>query len=399
MHRHVKLFQHHLAPTSPEPMMLHVARAKGSYLVDIHNRRYIDLISGISVGALGHGHPAVANAIRRQLRRHLHVMVYGEFVQAPQVQLAERLLAHCPPEINCVYFVNSGSEATELAMKLAKRATDRPHIAAFGQAYHGSTQGALSLIGSPCFQEAFRPLIPGVRHLKYNDLSELAKIDRTVAAVFVEAIQAEAGCRIGSVEFLQALQARCRETGALLVVDACQTGMGRTGTFWGYESSGIQPDIILSAKALGGGFPLGAVLAARELLKELSHRPALGHITTFGGHPLSCAAGLATLKVIEKEGLVQEASRKETIVRHFPWPPEVREIQGRGLLLALHLLPGTNAPHLSRIALEAAVITDWFLFRSDCLRIAPALNIPDKILMKGLKILAQVIQKETHNQY
>jgi acetylornithine/succinyldiaminopimelate/putrescine aminotransferase len=395
MHRQVKLFLEHLAPTSPAPLMLHVARAKGSLITDIHNKRYIDLIAGISVGAVGHGHRHVMNALRRQMRRHLHVMVYGEFVQSAQVRLAEKLLSYTPAPLNCVYFVNSGSEATELAMKLARRATGRPHIAAFRQAYHGSTQGALSLIGSPCLRDAFRPLIPGIQHLEFNNLEDLNKIDRQTAAVFVEVIQAEAGCREALPEFMARLQERCTETGTLLVVDECQTGIGRTGRFWGFEHYGLKPDVILSAKALGGGLPLGAVVASRNLLRELAHKPALGHITTFGGHPLSCTAGLATLQILEKESLLEEAQRKGRLIRENFQHPRIKAIHGQGLLLALELDEGLSAVTLSRKALEAGLITDWFLFRDDCLRVAPALNIPDKWLKKAAGIINELLNSLT----
>lgn len=393
MHRQVKLFLEHLAPTSPEPLLLHVSRAKGSLITDIHNKRYIDLIAGISVGAVGHGHRHVLNALRRQMRRHLHVMVYGEFVQNPQVRLAEKLLSHTPAPLDCVYFVNSGSEATELAMKLARRASGRPFIAAFRQAYHGSTQGALSLIGSPCLRDAFRPLIPGILHLEYNHPDDVNKIDRQTAAVFVEVIQAEAGCREARPEFLARLQERCAHTGTLLVVDECQTGLGRTGRFWGFEHYDLKPDIILSAKALGGGLPLGAVIAPRNLLKELAYKPALGHITTFGGHPLSCAAGLATLQVLEKENLLEEAKRKESFIRKNFRYPHIKAIHGMGLLLALELNEGLSAVTVSRQALKAGLITDWFLFRDDCLRVAPALNIPDKWLRKAGEILKNLFNR------
>lgn len=391
MHRQVKLFLKHLAPTSPEPLLLHVSKAKGSLVIDAKNKRYIDLISGISVGAVGHGHRHVMNALRRQIRRHLHVMVYGEFVQGPQVRLAEKLLSHTPAPLDCVYFVNSGSEATELAMKLARRATGRPHIATFRQAYHGSTQGALSLIGSSCLRDPFRPLIPGILHLDFNKTEDLEKIDQNTAAVFVEVIQAEAGCREAEPAFLARLQERCAQTGTLLVVDECQTGLGRTGRFWGFEHYGLQPDVVLSAKSLGGGLPLGAAIASRHLLRELAHKPALGHITTFGGHPLSCAAGLATLQVLEKENLLEEAKRKESFIRKNFQHPHIRAIRGKGLLLALELTEGISAVTLSRKALEAGLITDWFLFRDDCLRVAPALNVPDKWLKKAAQILSPLM--------
>ncbi|MCS6980816.1 MAG: aspartate aminotransferase family protein [Flavobacteriales bacterium] len=394
MHRLEKLFLEHLAPTSPEPLGLTVSRARGAYIFDLKNKRYIDLIAGISVGVAGHSHPRILRALRKQMKRHLHVMVYGEFVQRPQVKLAERLLRYTEAPIDCVYFVNSGAEATELAMKLAKKATGRPHFVAFRGGYHGSTQGALSLMAEEKWRFPFSPLLPGIAYLPFNEIEALKTIDQSTAAVFVEVIQAETGASPARPEFLKALRDRCDATGALLVVDEIQTGLGRTGKFWSHSWYGLRPDIILSAKALGGGLPLGAVLASRHLFKILANHPPLGHITTFGGNPLSCAAALGMLEVLEKENLCAQAIEKEKIIRETLVHPQVAEVRGRGLLLALVLRQKGAAPRLARQCLEAGVMTDWFLFSEDALRIAPPLNIPEKVLQKALNILLKVIEKE-----
>lgn len=394
MHRLEKLFLDHLAPTSPDPLGLLVSRARGSYIFDLKNKRYIDLIAGISVGVAGHNHPLVLRAVRKQMKRHLHVMVYGEFVQRPQVKLAERLLQHTEPPIDCVYFVNSGAEATELAMKMAKKATGRPHFVAFRGGYHGSTQGALSLMAEEKWRLPFSPLLPGIAYLPFNEIEPLKTIDQSTAAVFVEVVQAETGASPARPEFLKALRDRCDATGALFVVDEIQTGLGRTGNFWGHSRFGIHPDIILTAKALGGGLPLGAVLATRHLFGTLAMHPPLGHITTFGGNPLSCAAGFGMLEALEKENLCAQALEKEKLVREAMAHPQIAEVRGRGLLLALVLKQKGAAPRLARRCLDAGVVTDWFLFCDDALRIAPPLNIPEKVLHKALHTLLKVIEQE-----
>jgi len=392
MHRQVKLFYEKLAPTSLTPPSLHVSRAKGPYIYDFQNNKFIDLIAGISVGILGHGHPGILKAVRKQLKRHLHVMVYGEFVQSTQVRLAEKLIEKSPAGADCVYFVNSGSEATELAMKLVRRATGRSLIVSFDNAYHGSTLGALSLMGDMRFQNTFRPLIPGILRLKYNSIRDLDKINTEVAGVFVEVIQGEAGCRVAESDFIQMVRKKCSETGALLVIDEIQTGLGRTGTFWAFEHFNIIPDIILTAKALGGGLPLGAVIASSKLLKELAVNPPLGHITTFGGNPLSCAAGIAVLEVIEKENLLEQALDKEKFIRKYIGAEMDTFLYGKGLLLALKIGNMGDAIEFTKRMYKSRIITDWFLYRDDSIRIAPAINMNQKVMQKAFNCIMECLE-------
>ena len=303
-----QLFLQHVAQTSPAPLALEIVKAEGCTLWDVKGKAYIDLISGISVCNMGHRHPKVVEAIKEQSDKYLHLLVYGEYVETPQVAYAKFLSDHLPATLNCVYFTNSGAEATEGAMKLAKRVSGRTEIVAFQQSYHGSTQGALSVMGDEYWRNAFRPLLPGIRHLVYNDLSQLDQITASTACVIAETVQAEKGVRPPTLEWMQALRKKCDETGALLVLDEIQAGFGRTGTLWAFEQYGIVPDILLLGKALGGGMPLGAFIASHSLMATLTHDPVLGHITTFGGHPVCCAAGLAGMKALIEEKRINEVS-------------------------------------------------------------------------------------------
>lgn len=307
------LFLQHVAQTSESPLGFEISRAEGCYLYDAQNHPYLDLIGGISVCHIGHGHPRVKEAIHAQTDRYLHVMVYGEVIQSPQVEYATTLAAHLPEALQSVYFTNSGSEATEGAMKLAKRYTGRANMISFRNSYHGSTQGALSVMGSTYWQQAFRPLLPGIQQFEYGSEDALAAIDASTACVIVEPVQSEAGVRIPSADWMQALRKRCTETGTLLILDEIQTAFGRTGTLFRFEALGIVPDILLLGKALGGGLPLGAFISSAHIMQSLSHDPVLGHITTFGGHPLCCAAGLAAFRVLLDEQLTQHVGEKEAI--------------------------------------------------------------------------------------
>ena len=295
------LFLQHVAQTSDAPLALEITHAEGCYLYDAGGKKYLDLIGGISVCNIGHRHPAVVAAIKEQADRYLHVLVYGEFIQSPQVHYAKMLADHCPASLNSVFFTNSGAEATEGAMKLAKRASGRTEIIAFKNAYHGSTQGALSVIGDEYWRNAYRPLLPGILHADYNAAEALDLISGKTACVIAETVQAESGVTAPAKEWLVRLRQRCTEHGALLVLDEIQAGFGRTGTLWAFEQFDVVPDILLLGKALGGGMPLGAFIAGRDLMWKLAHNPALGHITTFGGHPVSCAAGLAGLQALSPE--------------------------------------------------------------------------------------------------
>jgi len=305
-----ELFLRHVAQTSDAPMALEIVKAEGTELVDAGGKKYLDLIGGISVANIGHRHPAVVKAIREQTDAYLHVMVYGEFIETPEVQFARFLTEHLPQKLDSVYFTNSGTEAVEGAMKLAKRVTGRTQIIAFENSYHGSTQGALSIMGSEYWRNAFRPLLPDILHLKYNTAESLQSVTENTACVIAETIQAEAGILAPSHEWMQALRKKCDDTGTLLVLDEIQTGFGRTGKLWGFENFDITPDVVLLGKALGGGMPLGAFLANRQIMSALSTDPVLGHITTFGGHPVCCAAGLAAMKAMIDEEMIESVKAK-----------------------------------------------------------------------------------------
>ncbi|MFT4022967.1 MAG: aspartate aminotransferase family protein [Flavihumibacter sp.] len=386
-----QLFLRHVGQTSDAPLALEIVKAKGMELEDAAGKKYLDLIAGISVCNVGHCHPKVVKAIRRQAGLYQHVMVYGELVQSPQVMYAKLLTSRLPASLNCVYFTNSGAEATEAAMKLVKRATGRTHIIAFNQSYHGSTQGALSLLGDEYWRNAFRPLLPAVIHADYNDFGMLEQIDRHTAAVFVEAVQAERGVVAAQKKWLTALCKRCKQQGALLVADEIQTGFGRTGELWGFENYKIVPDIILLGKALGGGQPLGAVVAGRELLQLFAGSPVLGHITTFGGHPVSCAAGLAAFKVLLKEKYHQKVREKERLFRVLLQHEAIREVRSNGLLLAVAFDDFDTNKKIIDACIERGVFTDWFLFAPHCMRLAPPLIITRNQVRKTVKIILQAI--------
>ena len=386
-----QLFLQYIAQTSDFPLMLEVERAEGIFLYDPRGKEYIDLIAGVSVSNLGHRHPAVVKAVKEQADKHMHLMVYGEYVQAPQIRLAALLASQMPGNLNSVFFVNSGSEATEGALKLAKRYTGKPEIVAFKNAYHGSTQGALSIIGSEAYSNAFRPLLPGIRHLDFNDHSQLEQISVNTACVVIEPIQAEAGVVVPAKGFLQKLRRKCDETGALLIFDEAQTGFGRTGSLFAFRQYEVIPDILLLAKSLGGGLPLGAFIASGELMSAFRNNPSLGHITTFGGHPLSCAAGLAALQVLLDSPLTDEVPEKEQIIRDCLSGPPVREIRGKGLLLAVQLDNHEQVNKVISRALEEGIVLDWFLFCDSALRIAPPLIITVEQLREVCDRLRNII--------
>ena len=373
-----QLFLQHLAPTNDIPLMLEVAHANGHYLYDVEGRGYFDLICGIGVSSLGHRHPEVMEAIHAQTERYLHVMVYGEFVQAPQVRFAHALAEALPEGLDSVYFTNSGTEAAEGAMKLAKRVTARPHFVACQNAYHGSTQGALSLAGGEWFRRNYRPLPGPVTNIRYNCLHDLRHIDHRTAAVFVEAVQGEAGAREPVPGYLKALRQRCNETGALLVVDEIQSGMGRTGTPFAFTPEFFVPDVLLLGKALGAGMPLGAFIASRERMQQLADNPVLGHITTFGGHPVSCAAGLAGWNAMQRAGLPESAVQKGKKLREgLLGLRQVAAVSGRGLMRAVHVGSFEKVQHTIHRLLEEGFVSDWFLFNDQAIRLAPPLTIDD----------------------
>jgi acetylornithine/N-succinyldiaminopimelate aminotransferase len=377
------LFRSHLAQTSDSPIGLEISRAEGSWLYTRDGRRYLDFIAGIGVSALGHGHPAVLRAVEEQARRHLHVMVYGEYIIEAQAKLAARLAELLPREISRVYFTNSGAEAIEGALKLARRHTRRPGFGAFEGAYHGDTMAALALMGNPAFRAPFEPLPGPVRRLAYDDATALDAIDSTIAAVVVEPAQAEGGVRIPSAGFIKALRERCNRAGALLIFDEVLTGFGRTGRLFALEHFGVVPDVVVLAKALGGGLPLGAFCGRDRLIAELSHDPPLGHITTFGGHPLSCAAGLAALDVIVSERLPERAAKigEELAARlRALEAPEISSVRGLGLLIGLEFRDAAVAHRFVAHTLANGVVINWTLNAERVVRLAPPLTVaPDEI--------------------
>lgn len=375
-HMHTRqLFLQHLAPTSPSPLMLEIDRAEGMYLYDPQGKAYLDLIAGISVSNLGHRHPRVIAAIQQQLDRYLHTLVYGEYVLDPQVQLAKLLTDQLPDPLESVYFVNSGAEATEGAMKLAKRYTNRAEIIACKRAYHGSTQGAASLMWPKDFTQAYHPLLPGIRHIEFNCEHCLEKITTDTAAVIVETVQAEWGVRKPEGDYLQKLRARCNQVGALLILDEIQVGFGRTGTLFAFEQYGIVPDVLLLAKGMGGGMPIGAFVASREVMQVLSHDPILGHITTFGGHPVCCAAALANLQTLLDTPYIMEVKKKEALFHELLQHPKIVEVRSAGLLMAVDLGSFDTVMRSIKYCLERGLISDWFLFNTESVRIAPPLII------------------------
>lgn len=370
------VFLQHVAQTSPQPLGLEIAAAEGSFLTDISGKRYLDLIAGIGPSVLGHRHPKVQAAVEKQVQSYWHTLVYGEYVLAPQVQLAEKLAANLPG-LDSVYFVNSGTEAIEGAMKLAKRVANRPDFVSCRHAYHGSTQGAASLMAPDDFTRAFYPLLPGIKHLDFNDMAGLELIDENTAGVVVETIQGEAGVIPPDPDWLQALRRRCTKTGALLILDEVQAGMGRTGRMFAFEHFDVAPDILVLAKGLGGGMPLGAFIARQEVMRALTHDPVLGHITTFGGHPVSAAAGLATLEVLLESDLMEKVPEKAALFLNMLEHPDIRTIRHFGLWLALDVGHFDTVQRFIRHCLENGVITDWFLFNNHSLRIAPPLTISE----------------------
>lgn len=381
-------FLQHNAQTSTAPLLLEFSRAKGSYLYDAAGKPYLDFISGISVSNVGHGHPKVVQAIQEQAAQHLHLMVYGEFVQAPQVRFAEALAQSLPVSLQSVYFTNSGAEAVEGALKLAKRSTGRQQILSFHHSYHGSTHGALSVMGNEEYKYAFRPLLPHVSFLDFGKMQGLERINTETACVIVEAIQGEAGVVSADLSWWKALRQRCTETGTLLVLDEIQTGFGRAGSLWAFEQLGIVPDILLLGKALGGGMPLGAFISAKERMDTLSHDPVLGHISTFAGHPLCCAAGLAAFQVLKEEQWVEKVAEKEALICS-----ELKglELRGKGLIWAIELGTFERNKAVIDACITQGLITDWFLHNSSSLRMAPPLTISIEDLLKGLRIIRQVV--------
>ena len=370
-------------------MAFEIAKAEGCLLYDVNRKEYIDLIGGINVANIGHRHPKVIEAIKTQLDAYMHVMVYGEFIESPQVQYAKLLAENLPPLLNSVYFTNSGAEAIEGSMKLAKRITNRTQMIAFKNSYHGSTQGALSIIGNEYWRNAFRPLLPGVLHLEYNSAESLNEISERTACVIAETIQAEAGIIIPLKEWMQALQKKCKETGTLLILDEIQAGFGRTGKLWGFENFEIVPDVLVLGKALGGGMPLGAFIADKKLMDAFTENPVLGHITTFGGHPVCCASGLTSLKVLLEEKIIENIKEKEKLFKTLLVHQKIKLVRSFGLWIAIEFDSFETNKKIIDACLNSGVMTDWFLFASNCLRISPPLTISEEQIKKACKIILQ----------
>ncbi len=371
------LFLHHLAQTSPAPMALEVSHAEGVWIYGTQGEKWLDLIAGIGVSSLGHRHPAVEAAVLQQLSKYWHQMVYGEYVLTPQVELAT-LIARHTGGLDAVYLTNSGTEATEGAMKLAKRYTGRYKFVACQYAYHGSTQGAASLMWPTDFTQAYMPLLPGIDHIRFGNFDDLKRISCRHAAIILETVQAEAGIYTASESWWQALRRRCTETGTLLILDEIQAGCGRTGHLFAYQKYGILPDIVLLAKGFGGGMPIGAFVAKKEVMDCLSHNPVLGHITTYGGHPVCAAAAHATLQVLIGTDLITQIPQKETLFRQLLVHSRIREVRSAGLWLAVELTDFAEVQQVIQRCLQKGLITDWFLFNDRSLRIAPPLTITEE---------------------
>lgn len=373
-----QLFLNHIAQTSETPLALEIEKAEGVYLFDTSGKRYLDLISGISVSNVGHRHPKVVLAIKEQVDKYMHTMVYGEYIQSPQVKLAKHLSDNLPTNLSSVYFVNSGSEAIEGAMKLAKRFTGRTEIISFKNGYHGSTQGSLSIMGNEEFKNAFRPLLPDTKQIEFNNPSDFFYITERTACVVVETIQGEAGAIVPQNDFLKKLSAHCKSVGALLVADEIQCGFGRTGKLFAFEHYNFIPDILCLAKGMGGGMPIGAFISSKEIMNSLTNNPILGHITTFGGHPVCCAAADATLTVLLEEKLMDGVEAKEQLFRKLLKHPKIKSINGKGLLLSVEFESYEQNKVIIDKCIEKGVITDWFLFNSHSMRIAPPLIVSEE---------------------
>lgn len=388
-----QLFLSHVAQTSPAPIGLEIVKAKGIKMWDVNGKEYIDLISGFSVANIGHGNAEVVQAVQQQAAQYMHLIVYGEFIETPQVAYAKMLTDYLPSSLNSVYFTNSGAEATEGAMKLAKRVTGRSKIIAFNNGYHGSTQGALSVMGDEYWRNAFRPLLPDVYHLDYGNIDAIDCIDNATACIIVETVQAESGVTKPSAEWLKALRQKCDEHGALLIFDEIQAGFGRTGSLWAFEQFDVVPDILLLGKALGGGMPLGAFIADIKLMNTLTNNPVLGHITTFGGHPVSCAAGMAAMKYLVNSQLIKEVKNKEQIFLQHLQHPSIKAIRSAGLWMAIAFVSFEICKQVIDYCIEEGVVSDWFLFAPHCMRIAPPLIIAEDEIIHCCKIVVESCDK------
>ena len=386
------IFKKHQAQTFPFPSCLEVESAKGSYIYDVNGKAYLDFIAGVSACSLGHSNPIITDAVKAQLDKYSHVMVYGEYVQSPQYKLAQLLANNLPNNLSTTYFTNSGAEAIEGAMKLAKRATDRPEIISCKDSYHGSTQGALSIMGNEEHKAKYRPLLPSCNQIIYNDVKSLVNITKQTAAVVIEPIQGGTGFVTPSNNFLQKVRGKCNETQTLLIFDEIQTCFGRLGTLFGFEKYDVIPDILCIAKGMGGGMPIGAFISSWELMNLLTFKPKLGHITTFGGHPINCAASFATLEHLLAADVMQKIDEKEQLFRLHLKHPKIKEIRGNGLMIAIEFKDEKLAKKVVEQSLENGLILFYFLFTKTAIRITPPLTITDKEIIEGCKIVKGILE-------
>jgi acetylornithine/N-succinyldiaminopimelate aminotransferase len=386
------IFKKHQAQTFPFPSCLEIESAKGSYIYDVNGKSYLDFVAGVSANTLGHSNPIITDAVKEQLDKYTHVMVYGEYVQSPQYKLAQLLAENLPSTLSTTYFVNSGAEAIEGAMKLAKRATGRPEIISCKDSYHGSTQGALSIMGNEDHKAKYRPLLPNCNQIIYNDISSLVNITKQTAAVVIEPVQGGTGFATPTNNFLQKVRERCNQTGTLLILDEIQTCFGRLGTLFGFEKYNIIPDILCIAKGMGGGMPIGAFISSWELMNLLTFEPKLGHITTFGGHPLNCAASLATLQHLLTSDIMNEVTQKEQLFRTHLSHPKIKEIRGKGLILAMEFETEALAQKVVEQSLEKGLILFYFLFTKTAIRITPPLTISEKEIIEGCNIIKGILE-------
>ena len=388
-----ELFLKHQGQTTPYPSCIEVASAKGMYITDKSGKTYLDLVAGVSACTLGHCHPRVVKAVQEQVEKYMHVMVYGEFIQDPQLDLAKKLASLLPENLNCTYFVNSGVEAIEASMKLAKRATGRSEIISCKNSYHGSTHGALSIMGAETYKQKFRPLLPDCNQIIYNDQSSLEYITSITAAVILEPVQGATGFITPTNNFLQAVKTRCDEVGALLIFDEIQTCYGRTGKLFGFETYNVVPDVLCMAKGMGGGMPIGSFTTSTELMHSLRENPKLGHITTFGGHPIGCTAALATLNELCETELIQEVSTKEALFRSVLKHPKVKEIRGVGLMLALEFENAEICQKVVNLGLERGILAFFFLFTETAVRLSPPLTISEDEIREAGRLICSILDE------
>ena len=388
-----ELFIKHQGQTTPYPSCIEVESAKGVYITDTSGKSYLDLVAGISACTLGHCHPRVLKAVQDQAEKYMHVMVYGEFIQNPQLELAKKLASLLPESLNCTYFVNSGVEAIEASMKLAKRYTGRSEIISCKNSYHGSTQGALSIMGNETYKNKFRPLVPDCNQIRYNDQSSIEYITKKTAAVVLEPVQGASGFITPTNNFLNAVRAKCDEVGALLIFDEIQTCFGRTGKLFGFETYNVIPDVLCMAKGMGGGMPIGSFTTSSELMHSLRENPKLGHITTFGGHPIACAAALATLNELCETDLIKNVSTKESLFRSVLIHPKIKEIRGVGLMLALEFEDAEICQKVVNIGLERGILSFFFLFTDTAVRLSPPLTISEEEIRVAGKIICNILDE------